>query len=127
MDHQTSKYLMLIRPRNFSSNEETLESNEFQNDFTESTNLSQIREDVDIEFTNMVDRLSEHEIDHIVFDDIEDLGSPHAIFPNNWVTFHKDGAVVLHPMTSSKRRNERRIDIIKKLSLQGFSVTKTID
>ena len=85
MNYQTSKYLMLIRPRNFSSNEETLESNEFQNDFTEATNLSQIREHVDIEFTNMVDRLSEHKIDHIVFDDIEDLGSPDAIFPNNWV------------------------------------------
>ena len=78
---------MLIRPRNFSSNEETLESNEFQNDFIESTNLSQIRERVDIEFINMVDRLSDHEIDHIVFDDIEDLGSPDAIFPNNWITF----------------------------------------
>ena len=127
MNYQTSKYLMLIRPRNFSSNEETLESNEFQNDFTESTNLSQIREQVDIEFTNMVDRLLEHEINHIVFDDIEDLGSPDAIFPNNWVTFHDDGAVVLYPMMSSKRRNERRIDIIEKLSLQGFSVTKTID
>ena len=92
-----------------------------------SANLTQIREHVDIEFTNMVDRLSEHEIDHIVFDDIEDLGSPDAIFPNNWVTFHDDGAVVLYPMMSSKRRNERRIDLIEKLSLQGFSVTKTID
>ena len=127
MNYQTSKYLMLIRPRNFSSNEETLESNEFQNDFTESTNLSQIREQVDIEFTNMVDRLLEHEINHIVFDDIEDLGSPDAIFPNNWVTFHDDGAVVLYPMMSSKRRNERRMDIIEKLSLMGFSLTKTID
>ena len=71
MNYQTTKYLMLIRPRNFSSNEETLESNEFQNDFTESTNLVQIREQVDVEFINMVDRLSEHGIDHIVFDDNE--------------------------------------------------------
>ena len=118
---------MLIRPRNFSSNEETLESNQFQNDFTESTNLSQIRERVDIEFINMVDRLSDHEIDHIVFDDIEDLGSPDAIFPNNWITFHDDGTVVLYPMMSSKRRKERRNDIIEKLSLQGFAVIKTID
>ena len=118
---------MLIRPRNFSSNEETLESNEFQNGFTESTNLSHIRARVDTEFINMVDRLSDHEIDHIVFDDIEDLGSPDAIFPNNWITFHDDGVVVLYPMMSSKRRNERRMDIIEKLSLIGFDLTKTID
>ena len=63
----------------------------------------------------------------IVFDDIEDLGSPDAIFPNNWVTFHDDGVVVLYPMMSSKRRNERRMDIIEKLSFMGFALTKTID
>ena len=42
--------------------------------FDESIKLSQIRENVDIEFTNMVDHLSHHEIDHIVFDDIEGFG-----------------------------------------------------
>ena len=59
---------------------------------------------------------------------LRDLGSPDAIFPNNWVTFHENGTVVLYPMMSSKRRNERRPDIIKKsLSNHGFSVTNTID
>jgi len=127
MDNQTSKYLMLIRPRNFSSNEETLASNDFQYGFNESSNLSQIRENVDSEFTNMVKILTHHEIDHIVFDDIKDLGSPDAIFPNNWITFHEDGTVVLYPMMSSKRRNERRLDIVESLSNQGFLVSNTID
>ena len=127
MDQQTSKYLMLIRPRNFSSNEETLASNDFQYGFNESSNLSQIRENVDSEFTNMVKLLSHYEIDHIVFDDIKDLGSPDAIFPNNWITFHEDGTVVLYPMMSSKRRNERRLDIVESLSNQGFLVSNTID
>ena len=127
MDHQTSKYLMLIRPRNFSSNEETLASNDFQYGFNESSNLSQIRENVDSEFTNMVKILTHHEINHIVFDDIKDLGSPDAIFPNNWITFHEDGTVVLYPMMSSKRRNERRLDIVESLSNQGFLVSNTID
>ena len=127
MDHQTSKYLMLIRPRNFSSNEETVASNDFQYGIDESSNLHQIRENVDSEFTNMVHHLSHHEIDHIVFDDIDGLGSPDAIFPNNWITFHEDGTVVLYPMMSSKRRNERRLDIIESLSDHGFLVTNTID
>ena len=118
---------MLIRPRNFSSNEETLASNDFQYGFNESSNLSQIRENVDSEFTNMVKLLSHYEIDHIVFDDIKDLGSPDAIFPNNWITFHEDGTVVLYPMMSSKRRNERRLDIVESLSNQGFLVSNTID
>ena len=127
MDHQTSKYLMLIRPRNFSSNEETVASNDFQYGIDESSNLHQIRENVDSEFTNMINHLSHHEIDHIVFDDIEGLGSPDAIFPNNWITFHENGTVVLYPMMSCKRRNERRLDIIESLSNSGFSVTNTID
>nr|ADI21783.1 uncharacterized protein conserved in bacteria containing a pentein-type domain [uncultured gamma proteobacterium HF0130_22O14] len=118
---------MLIRPRNFSSNEETLASNDFQYGFNESSNLTQIRENVDSEFTNMVKILTHHEIDHIVFDDINDLGSPDAIFPNNWITFHEDGTVVLYPMMSSKRRNERRLDIVESLSNQGFLVSNTID
>ena len=118
---------MLIRPRNFSSNEETLASNDFQYGISESSNLGQIRENVDSEFTNIINQLSYHEIDHIVFDDIDGLGSPDAIFPNNWITFHEDGTVVLYPMMSIKRRNERRLDIIESLSNHGFLVTNTID
>ena len=127
MNQQTSKCLMLIRPRNFSSNEETLASNDFQYGISESSNLSQIRENVNTEFTNMIHDLSHHEIEHVVFDDIEGLGSPDAIFPNNWITFHENGTVVLYPMMSCKRRNERRLDIIESLSNSGFSVTNTID
>ena len=118
---------MLIRPRNFSSNDETLASNDFQNGIGESSNLRQIRENVNSEFTNMIHLLSHHEIDHIVFDDIEGLGSPDAIFPNNWITVHENGTVILYPMMSCKRRNERRLDIIESLSNLGFSVTNTID
>ncbi|MDC3240739.1 arginine deiminase-related protein, partial [Gammaproteobacteria bacterium] len=98
MNQQTSKYLMLIRPRSFSSNEETLVSNDFQNQFEDTSSLASIRAEVDLEFTNMISVLSDHKIDHVVFEDIEGLGSPDAIFPNNWVTFHDDGTVVLYPM-----------------------------
>lgn len=127
MNQQNSKYLMLIQPRCFSSNEETLASNDFQNQFEETSSLSSIRAAVDSEFTNMISVLSDHKIDHIVFEDIEYLGSPDAIFPNNWVTFHRDGTVVLYPMMSEKRRKERRHDIIESLSSFGFSVNKIID
>lgn len=127
MNQQNSKYLMLIRPRSFSSNEETLASNDFQNQFEETSSLRSIRAAVDLEFTNMISALSDHKIDHVVFEDIEGLGSPDAIFPNNWVTFHHDGTVVLYPMMSQKRRKERRHDIIESLASNGFSVDKVID
>ena len=118
---------MLIRPRSFSSNEETLASNDFQNQYEETSSLSLIRAAVGLEFTNMISALSDHKINHVVFEDIEGLGSPDAIFPNNWVTFHYDGTVVLYPMMSPKRRKERRHDIIESLASNGFSVDKVID
>ena len=37
---------------------------------------------------------------------------PDAIFPNNWVSFHSDGTVVLYPMLAPNRRAERREEVI---------------
>ena len=33
---------------------------------------------------------------------------PDAVFPNNWVSFHADGTLVLYPMLAPNRRLERR-------------------
>src|ERR1039457_4791078 len=38
---------------------------------------------------------------------------PDAVFPNNWVSFHNDGTVVLYPMHAENRRRERRLDILE--------------
>jgi hypothetical protein len=38
---------------------------------------------------------------------------PDAVFPNNWVSFHADGTVVLYPMQAASRRVERRAEIIE--------------
>ena len=37
---------------------------------------------------------------------------PDAPFPNNWVSFHADGTLVLYPMLAPNRRLERREDLI---------------
>ena len=36
---------------------------------------------------------------------------PDAVFPNNWVSFHADGTVVLYPMLAPNRRLERRVEL----------------
>ena len=46
-------------------------------------------------------------VETIIFEDKEDLGTPDAVFPNNWVSFHDDGTVVLYPMFAPSRRPER--------------------
>jgi len=63
----------------------------------------------------------------IIFEDKEELHTPDAVFPNNWVSFHHDGTVVLYPMFAPSRRPERRRDIIEKLQTGGFRVSRVID
>ena len=44
---------------------------------------------------------------------------PDAVFPNNWVSLHADGTVVLYPMLAPNRRLERRLDLLQELERQG--------
>jgi len=53
---------------------------------------------------------------------------PDAIFPNNWVSFHADGTLVLYPMESASRRPERRQDVIEQVVAQlDFRITHFLD
>jgi hypothetical protein len=51
---------------------------------------------------------------------------PDAVFPNNWVTFHEDGRVILYPMLAENRRLERRLDVIDKIG-EAFVIKEVID
>ena len=53
---------------------------------------------------------------------------PDAVFPNNWVSLHHDGTVVLYPMQAPSRRRERRMELLWSLeSLGSRSVTRLVD
>src|SRR4051812_10708441 len=48
-----------------------------------------------MEFDMLATRLRTAGVEIYTFEDQEDLGTPDAVFPNNWVSFHDDGTVVL--------------------------------
>ena len=53
---------------------------------------------------------------------------PDSIFPNNWVSFHADGTVVLYRMLAENRRQERRGDLLETISSRlGFRVARVLD
>ena len=53
---------------------------------------------------------------------------PDAVFPNNWVSFHADGTVVLYPMYDPARRTERREQVIQQVKRQlGFVERRRFD
>ena len=80
------------------------------------------------EFDTLVNALRAEGINVVVVEDTPEPHTPDSIFPNNWVSFHADGKVVLYPMEAVNRRTERRADIIERLGdASGFQVTEVID
>lgn len=105
----------------FSFNAETAVNNTFQ-----SANDDDAQETALREFNDLVSILREHEIDVTVIDDTPEPYTPDSIFPNNWISFHGDGRVVLYPMYASNRRLERKPHVLEKLKSK-FLITDQID
>ena len=112
----------MIRPVNFSFNAETAVNNAFQvNDAQADTQTKAAAE-----FNNMVHTLRSNGIDVLVIDDTPSPHTTDSIFPNNWVSFHDDGTVVLYPMFAVNRRAERKPTVLQKLFSQ-FEHSKLVD
>ncbi|MFS4471533.1 citrulline utilization hydrolase CtlX [Chryseobacterium sp. T20] len=120
---QTTDTVLMIEPIAFGYNAETAKNNYFQ---VEQTG-SDIQSKALAEFNTFVGKLREKGINVITIKDTLDPHTPDSIFPNNWVSFHKDGKVVLYPMFASNRRVERREDIIESIQEQGFEVVEVDD
>tara|TARA_B100000941_G_scaffold290709_1_gene274282 strand:- start:1532 stop:2473 length:942 start_codon:yes stop_codon:yes gene_type:complete len=124
MSDQNTRQLMMIRPAAFSKNKETEINNYFQVD-TE-LKAEEVQKRVIQEFDDFVQKLREASINVHVFEDTQYPVTPDSIFPNNWVSFHQNGSVVLYPMFANNRRLERRIDLIDNLN-DHFEVTKIFE
>ena len=123
---QLSSSLLMIRPCQFFSNPQTADSNKFQGRSKLSDN--ELQEAAVNEFDMLVSKLREADLNVCVFEDTPEPITPDSVFPNNWVSFHNDGTVVLYPMEAENRRLERRSDIIERLKEEhGFNVKKIID
>jgi hypothetical protein len=121
---QAPDTLLMIRPMAFSYNIQTAGTNAFQAD--DGPELSEIRKRSRGEFDAMVDLLESHDIRVMVVDDTMDPPKPDAVFPNNWISLHEDGKVILYPMMATNRRPERRADIIDLLR-KDFEITEVVD
>ena len=64
------------------------------------------------EFENLVLHLKNSDVDVHVFNDDDMYKTPDSVFPNNWISTHQNGDVVLFPMLAKSRRMERRPEIL---------------
>ena len=104
----------------------TAESNRFQGKSEASPDAQNAA--AQVEFDDLVTMLRNASIDVVVVDDTLDPHTPDSVFPNNWVSFHADGRVVLYPMEAQNRRTERRMDIIEQIDTDlGYQVSEVVD
>ena len=125
-ESQLATRVLMIRPAAFETNPLTAKSNRFQGrsgldpDAQQAAALQ--------EFDDLVQVLQEAGIEVIVVQDTLEPHTPDSIFPNNWISLHADGRVVLYPMEAINRRTERRADVVERLSDNlGLLVTEVVD
>jgi hypothetical protein len=123
MDSQAGRSVLLVRPASFGFNPETAASNAFANAAGENAAVAVLRE-----FDAVAQRLIGAGVEVLVLQDAPDPPKPDAIFPNNWVSFHADGTMVLYPMESPTRRREREPERLATLLREsGFDIRRTVD
>ena len=119
---QTTSHILMIRPVNFAFNAETATNNAFQikNDETD------VQGKALKEFDQFVSMLRSNGVDVTVVQDTTEPSTPDSIFPNNWISFHGDGTVLLYPMYAPNRRAERKEHVIGKIN-DHFLIKNKID
>jgi hypothetical protein len=127
LEPQSAATVLMVRPACFGFNPQTAPSNAFQHaaaalaqDETQRVALQ--------EFDALAAALQHSGVQVVSAADSLAPPKPDAIFPNNWVSFHGDGSVVLYPMLALNRRLERREEILQQVVRDGgFRVTRSID
>lgn len=121
---QTTNTVLMVRPVRFTYNAQTALTNAFQNNTT--ADAEQTQNLALAEFEGFVKILKDNGVEVIQVFDTPEPHKPDSIFPNNWVSFHEDGTVVLYPMLTENRRWERRRSILELIGA-GFQINNEID
>ncbi|MEC4116050.1 arginine deiminase-related protein [Myroides phaeus] len=123
---QTTNNILMIRPVAFRMNEQTAVNNYYQKVLDNLTPAT-VNAKAQLEFDAFVEKLRAVGVNVIVVEDTLDPDTPDSIFPNNWISFHESGEIVLYPMFAENRRGERREDILDVLEEQGFVINDVWD
>lgn len=123
---QITDTLLMVRPASFNSNPETAVNNYFQKDI-EGLSDEALNDKAVAEFNEFVAKLRSKGINVIDVDDDKANNTPDAVFPNNWVSFHADGSVVLYPMFAPSRRRERREEVLQAVEAAGYKIDTVTD
>jgi hypothetical protein len=124
--NQTTNSILMIRPVAFRMNEQTAVNNYYQK-VLDGLSAETVNQKAQQEFDAFVAKLRKVGVNVVVVEDTLEPNTPDSIFPNNWISFHENGDVVLYPMFAENRRAERREDILDTLEDEGFVINEIMD
>ena len=117
---------MMIRPAAFDYNPQTAESNRMQ--VERDPGAADVAGLALAEFDAAVIALRGAGVQVCVLADEPVPPKPDAVFPNNWVSWHADGTVVLYPMQAPNRRLERRPDRLEWIAERcRYRIARVLD
>lgn len=123
---QTARALLMIRPAAFGVNTQTAGSNAYQQATVRDPTA--ISRQALAETEQAASRLVAAGAEVILLDDTAMPAKPDAVFPNNWVSFHGDGRVIIYPLHAANRRLERRPELISALvNDHGYAISEYLD
>ena len=111
--NQLTSQVLMVRPIHFGFNTQTAVNNSFQK-----RSHADVQAMALAEFDQFVEKLRACLINVLVVDDTPEPHTPDSIFPNNWISFHSDGHLVLYPMFANNRRLERKPTTLAQLQTE---------
>ena len=125
--NQSPHAVLMINPLGFNPNPETAVDNAFQDaEIVDAAERAAVAAEARIEVARIASGLRELGVEVLLIDDLAGSDVPDSVFPNNWISTHSDGRVVLYPMATPSRRRERRADVIEALRAR-YLVREVID
>jgi hypothetical protein len=123
---QCADAVLMVRPAAFGYNSETALTNTFQQ--REAAAAPDAAGAAREEFQQLLRALASEGVSVCAVEDSAAPPKPDAVFPNNWVSFHEDGTLVLYPLQTASRRPERRPEVIDAAVRElGFTVARRLD
>jgi hypothetical protein len=128
---QCADAVLMIEPQAFGYNPDTARTNTFQRADQESGAAAAPAAAAAralSEFGRLRQALESEGVEVCAVSDTPAPAKPDAVFPNNWLSFHEDGTLVLYPLESPTRRPERRQEVIDAvIGRLNFKVAHLLD
>jgi hypothetical protein len=123
---QSARAVLMIRPAHFGANPQTRSSNRFQGKAR--GRPSQVASRAQAEMESVAALLDAHGVRVVQIAGQDNPPLPDEVFPNNWISCHADGTLVVYPMLAENRRLERRPEVTDRLrNHAGLAIRRLVD